>query len=50
MLEVEYPIPGNDSSKASIAYFAEEILKAVEDGKIKMMKKKEESATKEETK
>lgn len=50
LLEVEYPIPGNDASLASISYFMEEILKAVEDGKAMMMKKKEEPASKEEVK
>lgn len=31
---IDHPIPGNDASRASIAYFVEQIAKAYEDGKI----------------
>ena len=42
MFEVEYPVPGNDSSGASITYFTEAIMEAVEEGRAKMLQKKEE--------
>lgn len=46
--EVEYPIPGNDASKSSIAYFVSEIVRAIEDGKLTATLQKEESQTKKE--
>lgn len=33
---IEYPIPGNDSSSQSIAYFVNEIANAIEDGKTRL--------------
>jgi small subunit ribosomal protein S2 len=46
--EVEYPIPGNDASKASIGFFVDEIVSAIEDGKSEAALPKEETSTKKE--
>jgi len=43
--EVAYPIPGNDASKASIQFFVNEIVSAIEDGKKEALLPKEEPAT-----
>src|SRR3989344_2632189 len=42
MNEIDYPIPGNDSSKASIEFFVNEIVDAVNGGKKLMLALKEE--------
>ena len=43
--EVEYPIPGNDSSKTSIRFFVDEITEAIEQGKKSSNPVKSEATT-----
>ena len=47
MKEVDYPIPGNDSSIASVGFFVKEMISAFEEG---LMQAKEEKEKEKEEK